>query len=136
MTDPIRILVADDEQDCIDFVREALADTPYEVLAAMDGEEALEVVRAQAPQLIILDVQMPKKGGFEVFAELRSDESLRSIPVIMLTAVSERTGINYSGKDMGDYIGSEPEAYVDKPIEPIVLKQTVNRLLKASSADA
>ena len=136
MSDPIRILVADDEQDCIDFVREALADTPYEVLAAMDGQEALDIARAQAPQLIVLDVQMPKKGGFEVFAELRSDESLRSIPVIMLTAVSERTGINYSGKDMGDYIGSEPEAYVDKPIEPIVLKQTVNRLLKASSADA
>jgi len=136
MSDPIRILVADDEQDCIDFVREALADTPYEVLAAMDGEQALEVARAQAPQLIILDVQMPKKGGFEVFGDLRADEKLRSVPVIMLTAVAERTGIRYSGKDMGDYVGSEPEAYVDKPIEPIVLKQTVHRLLKASGADA
>ena len=134
MSGAVKILIADDEQECIDFVRESLADTSYEVLAAMDGEEALEVARRETPQLIILDVQMPKRTGFEVFAALRSDEKLKSIPVIMLTAVTERTGIKFSRQDMGDYMGSEPEAYVDKPIEPIVLKQAVNRLIKQSGA--
>ena len=132
MSDTAKILIVDDEQDCIDFVRDTLADTSYEVLTAMDGEQALEVARRQSPQLIILDIQMPKRDGFEVFAELRADEKLKSIPVIMLTAITEKTGFKFDGKDMGQYMGSEPEAYVDKPIEPIVLKQAINRLLKQS----
>jgi len=130
MSDRPKILVADDEQECIDLVREALADVPCDVLAAMDGEEALRVAREQGPQLVILDIQMPKKDGFEVFAELRGDEKLAGVPVIMLTAVTARTGIKFSAEDMGDYLQSEPEAYIDKPIEPIVLRQTVQRLLK------
>ncbi len=134
MSDAPRILIADDEQECIEFVRETLADTPYEVLVAMDGQEALEVARQQNPHLIILDVQMPKLGGFEVFTDLRADEKLASVPVIMLTAVTSRTGMKFSGKDMGEFMGSEPEAYIDKPIEPIILKQTINKLLKQSGA--
>ena len=136
MTDAAKILIADDEQECIDFVREALADTPYEVLAAMDGEEALKVAREQNPQVIILDVQMPKLNGFEVFSKLRADEKLSGVPVIMLTGIAERTGFKFDQKDMGEYMGTQPEAYVDKPIEPIVLKQTINRLLKQSGASA
>jgi len=136
MSDAIKVLIADDEQECIDFVRETLAEGSYEVLAAMDGEEALKIAREQQPQLIILDVQMPKLGGFEVFAQLRGDEKLSSIPVIMLTAVTQRTGLKFSSSDMGDYIGSEPEAYIDKPIEPIVLKQAVKRLVKQGGGGA
>ena len=134
MTDAVKILVADDEQECIDFVRDTLAGMPCQVLSAKDGEEALAVARQHRPQLIILDVQMPKRDGFAVFHELRSDKQLARIPVIMLTAVTSRTGIPFSGKDMGAYLGSEPEAYVDKPIEPVVLRQTVNRLLKEGGA--
>ena len=72
---------------------------------------------------------MPKRTGFEAFAELRVDERLSAVPVIMLTAVTQRTGLQFDGKDMGQFIGAEPEAYLDKPIEPIILKQTVKRLL-------
>ena len=130
MTDAGKILIADDEQECIDLVRETLADTPYEVLAAKDGEEALALAREQRPQLIILDVQMPKRDGFQVFEELRRDEKLASIPVVMLTGIAERTGVGFSKEDMGQYIGSAPEAYVEKPIEPVVLRQTVKRLIQ------
>lgn len=136
MTEAAKILIADDEQECIDFVREALAETPHEVLGAMDGEEALKVAREQSPQVIILDVEMPKLNGFEVFAQLRADEKLSSVPVIMLTGIAERRGFKFSEQDMGDYMGSEPEAYVDKPIEPVVLVQTINRLLKQGGAGA
>ena len=132
MTDSAKILIADDEQECIDFVRDALADTPHEIIAAMDGEEALKMARENSPQLIILDVQMPKATGFQVFEELKADEKLSSVPVIMLTSTAERTGVKLTGKDMGQYMGTEPEAYIDKPIEPIVLKQTVKRLLAAA----
>jgi CheY-like chemotaxis protein len=129
MTTPRKILIADDEPDCIEFVRETLADTPHEVIAARNGREALALARDQKPDLLILDVQMPEKGGFEVFSELRGDKALGRVPVIMLTGVAQQTGIRFSGSDMGEYLGSEPEAYLDKPIEPFLLKQTVNRLL-------
>ena len=134
MSDAVKVLVADDEQECIDFVRDSLAEMPCEVIAAGDGEEALAVAREQCPQLIILDVQMPKLNGFEVFGELRRDEKRSAVPIIMLTGIAEKTGMGFSGKEMGEYMGSAPEAYVDKPIEPIVLKQTVRRLLKDSGA--
>ncbi len=106
MTDVPKILVADDEQDCIDFVREALVDMPCEVLAAYDGEQAVQIAREARPQLIILDVQMPKKDGFQAFADLRHDETVAGIPVIMLTAIGARTGVAISGDDMGQYVGS------------------------------
>jgi len=134
MSDGAMILVADDEQECIDFVQDALADTPHRVIAAHDGAEALAAAREHRPGLIILDVQMPQRNGFEVFAALRADEALASIPVIMLTAVAEKTGMAFTGADMGDFMESAPEAYVDKPIEPVVLVQTVNRLLAQSGA--
>ena len=130
MSDAARILVADDEPECIDFVREALAETPHEVIGAADGEAALAAAREHKPDLIILDVQMPKRDGFAVFAELRADENFRDVPVIMLTAIVERTGVDLSAQDMGEYTGHQPDAFVDKPIEPIILRQTVNRLLK------
>ena len=136
MTDTTTILVADDEQDCIDFVRDTFADSPYEIISAADGDEALAVARAKQPQLIILDVQMPKRNGFEVFAELQADEALSSVPVIMLTGIGQRLGMGFSEKDMGQYLGNEPAAYVEKPIEPAVLKQTVTRLLKSDRPTA
>jgi two-component system alkaline phosphatase synthesis response regulator PhoP len=136
MSEAVKILVADDEQACIDFVREMLADMPYEVLSAMDGEQALNVARQHRPQLIILDVQMPRLDGFQVFSELRADEKLSSVPVIMLTAVTKRTGLKFSATDMQEYLGSEPDAYVDKPIEPVVLRQTIKRLLKGKAGGA
>ena len=133
MSDVPKVLIADDEQPCIDFVREALADVDCEVVSALDGEGALAVAREQLPRVIILDIQMPKLTGFEVFTKLRADEKLASVPVIMLTAVTQRTGLKFSGKDMGEFMGAEPEAYIDKPIEPIVLRQMVTRLLKKAA---
>lgn len=130
MSDGPKVLIADDEQECIDFVREALADVPCRVLSASDGEEAFATAQKEQPQLVILDVQMPKCSGFEVFRRLRADQKLANVPVIMLTAIAERTGIRFSGEDMGEFVGAAPEAYIDKPIEPVVLQQAVKRLLK------
>jgi len=126
-----KVLIADDEVDVHEFVRTALEDEGYEILTAQDGQTALEVVRAQAPDVIILDVQMPKKNGFEVFDELRRDDATKAIPVIMLTAVTERTGIPFDARAMGDYMGHEPEAYIDKPVDPVKLRETVNKLAQA-----
>ena len=125
-----KVLIADDEADVHVFVDAALEEDGHQIIHASDGEEALEKVKAESPDLIILDVQMPKKDGFLVFGELRQDDATKAIPVIMLTSVTERTGIKFDRKDMGDYYGSEPEAYIDKPIDPATLRETVSKLLQ------
>ncbi len=124
-----KVLVADDEADVRAFVQAALEDDGYTIVEAADGEAALAAARAQSPDLVILDVQMPKKGGFEVFDDLRHDEATKAIPVVMLTGVKQRTGIGFSAKDMGQYYDSEPEAFIDKPVDPGTLRDTVARLL-------
>ena len=125
-----KVLIADDEADLREFIQAALEDDGYAFLSAANGEDALALARAEHPDLAILDVQMPRKTGFAVFAELRRDEATKAIPVIMLTAITQRTGMRFSAKDMGDYYESEPEAFIDKPVDPGRLRETVARLLK------
>ncbi|HUT36445.1 MAG TPA: response regulator [Planctomycetota bacterium] len=124
-----KVLIADDEADMRAFVQAALEDDGYTILEASDGEAALEVVRAEKPDLVILDVQMPKKNGFEVFDDLRRDEATKGIPIVMLTGVRQKTGIGFNAKEMGDYYESEPEAYVEKPVDPDALRDAVAKLL-------
>lgn len=124
-----KVLIVDDEPDVLEFVKVALEGRGYEFVTAADGEEALAMARAEPPDLAILDVQMPKKDGFHLFADLRDDDATKTMPVIMLTGIAERTGIKFNAEDMGDYLGSEPEAYIEKPIDPGKLSETVARLL-------
>lgn len=125
-----RVLIADDELDVHAFIQSALEDDGYQLLTATDGEAALERARAESPDVIILDIQMPKMSGFEVFGELRKDENTSSIPVIMLTGVTARTGIPFDAGAMGEFLGSEPDAYIEKPIDPEALRATVRKLIQ------
>jgi len=129
-----RVLIVDDEPDVRAFVHAALEDDGYDFLDAEDGEAGLALARAEHPNLVILDVQMPRKGGFTVFGELREGEATRDIPVIMLTAVSERVGLAYSGDDMADMYGSAPDAFIDKPVDPATLRDTARKLVQPPPA--
>jgi CheY-like chemotaxis protein len=120
-----KALVVDDESDARAFVRAILEPEGWQVAEAVDGLDGLKQAKALKPDLIILDVQMPLRGGFDVFFDLSQDPATQSIKVIMLTGVAEKTGIRFSGKDMGDFLGKEPDAYVEKPIDPDVFKRTV-----------
>ena len=124
-----KVLIVDDEEDVREFVRVALEDDGYDFVTADNGEKAVKKAKSEKPDVIVMDVQMPVMDGFKAFAELRADEATRSIPIIMLTAVAERTGIKFDAKDMGEYLGSEPEAYIDKPIDPDKLRDTVKAVL-------
>jgi CheY-like chemotaxis protein len=124
-----KVLIVDDEADVRQFVMVALEEDGYAFLEAEDGEAAVKIAGAEKPDVVIMDVQMPKKDGFQAFYDLRNSEGTKSIPVIMLTAVAERTGIKFDAKDMGDYLGSEPEAYIDKPIDPEKLQETVAKIV-------
>ena len=126
---PQKILVVDDDPDAVEFVRTVMEEAGYEVIPASDGVEGLQRAREESPALAIVDIQMPQKDGFTMFADMRKDEKLKAIPVVMLTGVGERVGIRFSARDMGDYLGEEPEAYIEKPVDPALLQETVNRLL-------
>jgi len=124
------ILVVDDEPDSVEFVTAIISEIgDFSIISASDGISGLEKAKAELPDLIILDVMMPKKYGFEVFHDLRRDSKTENIPVIMLTGVVEKTGIKFSREDMGEFLGKEPEDFIDKPVDPDRLQKTIKKVL-------
>ena len=124
-----KVLVVDDEPDAVEFVTAVMEEDGYEVVSASNVTEGFEKAVSERPDLIVLDVQMPGRDGFHMFAQLRSDATLKDVPVIMLTGIGDRTGMKFSAESMGDYFGQEPEAYVEKPVEPEILQRTARKIL-------
>lgn len=122
MADKPRILIADDEPAVLKVMTKRLEQFEFDVLGAVDGEEALIMIQHERPDLIILDVMMPKKNGYEVCSILKRDENLRMIPVIMFTAKSEKAD-QVTGVMMG------ADAYVPKDCGAKVLLQHIRSLL-------
>ena len=91
MHNPPRILIADDNEDNRDILATQLATQDYELLQAADGEEAVAVARSQLPDLILLDIMMPKLDGLEVCRRLKGDASLPFMPIILVTVKSLST---------------------------------------------
>ena len=125
-----KILIIDDEPDAIAFSEAMLSELgDFEVETANNGLEGLQKAEIVKPDLIILDVQMPVMNGFQVFKELKRNSATDSIPVIMLTGIASTTGLRYDAKDMGITLGSEPDAYIDKPVEPEEFHKNVRLVL-------
>ncbi|MBC8383656.1 MAG: response regulator [Candidatus Cloacimonetes bacterium] len=130
MAENKKILIIDDEPDAIAFSEAMLSELgEFEIETAINGLEGLQKAEAVKPDLIILDVQMPVMNGFQVFKELKKNEATDTIPVIMLAGMAATTGLRYDAKDMGITLGSEPEAYIDKPVEPEEFHKTVSSIL-------
>ena len=123
MRDPARILVVDDAVDNVEILRRRLSALGYEVMAATDGEEALAKVHECLPDLILLDIMMPKIDGLEVVKQLKSDKSLPFIPVIMVTAKASPTDV-VAGLDAGG------DDYLTKPIDHGALVARVRAMLR------
>jgi len=122
-----KILIVDDTIDTVELLRKRLRSEGYETAEAYDGEECLSQVDAVNPDLIILDVMMPKLNGYEVCKRLKSDENTKYIPVLMLTAKSE-----VSDKIRGLDIGADD--YLAKPFDYKELSARVRSLLKIKAA--
>ena len=86
-----RVLTVDDDPDITIFVKTVLEENGYTPLIAGNGEAGLSIARSETPDLIILDVLMPKQSGIRMYRELKSDESLKNIPVIILSGIAKRT---------------------------------------------
>lgn len=125
------ILVADDDIDVVTFVSTVLEKSGYKVISAKDGEEALEKIKANRPDLVILDILMPKQSGIKLYRELKTDQSLKDIPVVILSGISKRTFLR-SQEALTEFGGEpvpEPEVYIEKPVEADDLAQTVSEVL-------
>lgn len=120
-----RILVADDDPDMVRFIRAVLSKDKYDILAARNGEEAIEIARREHPDLILLDVMMPKLNGYEVAQQLRAMPEFQNTPIIMFTARADEEDIVRSFElGVNDYIG--------KPAAPSLLRSRVRRWLMRS----
>ena len=127
MNDKKRILVVDDEPDFASIVQANLRKEGFEVEVAYDGVEAMEKVKKTAYDAIVLDVMMPEKDGYEVCAELKSDEKYRDIPIIMLTAVADHVGsTRYSH---ADGMSMEADDYLPKPASAEEISESVKNLV-------
>ena len=124
-----KVLIVDDEPDAVDFTKEVVEGEGYTVVVASDGGKGLAAMRREKPDLVILDVQMPDMDGFEVFQEMKRDESLKTLPVVMLTGIREKVGIGFSADEMKDYMGERPNDYIEKPIDPAKLRDAVKKIL-------
>ena len=121
------ILVVDDDPDLVETVAMMLESKGCEVGRAYDGVEAEESIKERCPDLIVLDIMMPRKDGYVLCAELKSDDDTKDIPVILLTAVGEAVPTTtYTHRDG---MATEADEYIPKPIDTESLWNTVNELL-------
>ena len=123
------VLVVDDEPDAVEFVRAVMEDDGYEVMSASNGEECKSCLEKATPDLMVLDVNMPGRAGFYVLKDLKSDPKTKDMPIIMLTGVAQQSGIPFGSDDLADFLGCEPDAYLEKPVDPGYLRQVVRQLL-------
>ena len=118
-----RILIADDEPDILEIIQYNLVKEGYDILTARDGEEALAKAIATRPDMIILDIMMPKKTGVEVWEILRSQVAFKEVLIIFLTALNDEIS-HIKGLETG------ADDYVTKPVSPKVLISRINALFR------
>ena len=126
MNENARILVVDDEDDIVELLEYNLEAEGFEVLRAMDGAEAIAVAAKEVPDLIILDVMMPRTDGLEACRRIRERPKLQKIPIVMLTARGEESD-HVAGLDVG------ADIYLTKPISIPVLMSQVKATLRRTS---
>ena len=116
----VRILLIDDDVDFVKATTKVLQSKPYEVIAAYDGQEGLDKARSEKPDLILLDILMPKVDGFAVAEQFKKDQTLSKIPVLALTSFSDSYGQPFA---------FEVSDFIQKPVSPRDLLAVIEKHL-------
>ncbi|NNG00466.1 MAG: response regulator [Desulfobacteraceae bacterium] len=126
-----RILIVDDEMDMRIFISTVFKTSGFEAMTAKNGDEGFKAAEKESPDLIILDIMMPGEGGALMYKKLKSDSTLKSIPVIMVSAVGEETFNHYLTmlNTQADIPIPAPDAYIEKPPEANLVLETAMALL-------
>lgn len=122
-TGPSKILIADDNQQNCELLEAYLAGEGYQISMAYDGQATLERVARAQPDLILLDIMMPKLSGYEVCQRLKADESTRDIPIVMVTALNEMGDIEKA-------VNAGADDFLTKPVNKLELTTRVRSLLR------
>jgi CheY-like chemotaxis protein len=124
-----KILIADDDPDIRESLKAILESKQYTVVTAIDKTDGMEKIKAEKPDLAILDIMMSTwEDGFQMSRELKSDPQFKDMPIIMLTGIKKETGIDFKAT-AGDPTWCPVDAYLEKPIEPEILLTEVTKLL-------
>jgi two-component system alkaline phosphatase synthesis response regulator PhoP/two-component system response regulator VicR len=123
----LKVLVCDDERHIVRLIQVHMEKAGYTVVTAYDGKDGLEKIRAEKPDLVVLDVMMPYMDGFEVLKNLRREPDTENLPVIMLTAKAQ-------DKDVFEGYHYGADMYLTKPFNPIELMTFVKRIAAGGSS--
>jgi DNA-binding response OmpR family regulator len=144
-----KVMIIDDDENTVKFLSVVLSENGYEPVAAYDGREGLEKLKVTPVDLIVLDVMMPKKTGFVLFKQLKKDDQLKDIPVLMLTGVaasladmdseaddtfarpfdSLREALRKNIQQMREDGEVRPEMFIDKPVDPDSFIERISELI-------
>jgi twitching motility two-component system response regulator PilH len=126
-----KVLIVDDDPDVRLFNATVVEDCGYTPIEAPNGEEGLKIVKKDPPDLVTLDVLMPKQNGLRLYRELKTNKSLLGIPVIILSGIAKRTFLRSQKAltEFGDKPVPEPESYLEKPVEPDELAREIKKFL-------
>lgn len=123
-----KILIVDDDPVFVEATKAVLESKDYQVSTAYDGDEGLQKVQDERPDLIVLDIIMPTKDGFTVCEQLKSDPAFSEIPVLILTSFAEKKG--ETSIPVSEGLTLEAEDYIDKPVLPDELLSRIEKMLK------
>ncbi len=126
-----KVLVVDDDPDVRLFNVTVVEENGFTPIEASNGEEGLKLLKEEKPDLVILDVLMPRQSGIRLFRDLKTDKSLKHIPVILLSGIAKKTFLR-SQKALTEFGGEsvpEPEIYLEKPVEPEELSAAINKFI-------
>jgi twitching motility two-component system response regulator PilH len=126
-----KVLVVDDDPDVRLFSVTVLEENGYTPLEAEDGEKGLKMIKAEKPDLVILDVLMPRQSGVRLYRELKTAKGLKDLKVIILSGIAKKTFLR-SQKALTEFGGAEipePEIYLEKPVEPDELADVIKKVL-------
>jgi len=124
-----KVLVVDDDPDVRSFVMTVLDENRYVPLVAKDGVEAFEIIEKDSPDLVILDVLMPRGSGIRLYHKLKTTEKYKRIPIIMFTGIALSSFLK-SQKVLDEFKGEEvpePDIYLEKPVDPEELAEAVKK---------
>jgi len=121
-----KILIIDDDPDIVKFLSVLLEDNGYATITAANGVEGLQKTRAEKPDLVLLDITMPEKTGVKFYREVKGDDLLKSIPIVMVTGVTEEFKKFISTRKQVP----PPDGYITKPVDQQKLLSTIASLLK------
>lgn len=126
-----KVLVVDDDPDVRLFSVNVLEENGYVPLEATNGEEGMVIIKKEKPDLLILDVLMPRESGIRLYRNMKADAELKDIPVIVLSGIAKKSFLR-SQKVLTEFGGQEvpePEFYLEKPVEPEELAETIKKVI-------